>query len=73
MANPLYEMYGQPQYQPQQQQVPQNNFMQQLQNFRSMINGDPQQLVQNLMMSGKMSQAQFQQYSQMANQILGRG
>ena len=49
-----------------------NNLSDKLQQFRSMINGNPQQIVQNLLSSGRMSQAQFQQYSQMANQILGR-
>ena len=49
-----------------------NNLADKLQQFGSMINGNPQQIVQNLLSSGRMSQAQFQQYSQMANQILGR-
>ena len=32
---------------------------------------NPQQMVQKLLNSGKMSQAQFNQYRDMANQILG--
>lgn len=65
MANPLFNQYGG-------QSIQRNNFINQLQQFQSMINGDPQQIVQNLIQSGQMSQDQFNQYSQMANQIMGR-
>lgn len=51
---------------------PQNNLMQRIQQFAQTVNGNPQQIVQNLMRSGQMSQQQFQQYSQMANRLLGR-
>lgn len=67
--NPLFDI-SRPQVQP--QSMPQNDFMSRLQQFGQMIQGNPQQIVQNLMSSGKMSQQQFQQYAQMANQILGR-
>ncbi len=46
--------------------------MEKLQQFGSMVNGNPQQIVQDLLRSGKMSQQQFEQYAQTANQILGR-
>jgi hypothetical protein len=65
--NPLFDISN-----PQPQPMPQNDFMSRLQQFGQMIQGNPQQIVQNLMSSGKMSQQQFQQYAQMANQILGR-
>lgn len=42
------------------------------QNFqRNFGNANPQQMVQNLLNSGKMSQAQFNQYRDVANQITG--
>lgn len=69
MANPLFNQMNMPGQMPME---PGGNFMAQLQQFRNMINGDPQQIVQNLIQSGQMSQDQFNQYSQMANQILGR-
>ena len=68
MPNPLF---NQPQQQPMMNQNG-SNFFAQLQQFSNMVKGDPQQLVQNLLSSGRMTQEQFQQYSQMANQILGR-
>ena len=37
--------------------------------FRSTFQGDPQQKVQELLNSGKMTQDQFNQLSQMANQF----
>ncbi len=73
MPSPLYDMamrMGAPQMQPQPMQRP--NFMQQLSQFASSLNGNPQQMVQNLIQSGQMSQQQFQQYAQLANQITGR-
>lgn len=40
------------------------------QNFR-LNNSNPQQIVQNLLNSGKMTQEQFNQYRNFANQITG--
>lgn len=37
--------------------------------FRQNFTGDPRQIVQNLLNSGQMSQAQFNQLSQMANEF----
>lgn len=50
------------------------NFMNQFNQFRQNFgNGqNPQAVVQQLLDSGKMSQEQFNQLSQMANQIMGR-
>ena len=68
MANPLFNQFGQPQQAP----VMPNNFFEQLKQFASTFNGDPKQTVQSLIQSGKMSQDQFNQYAQIANQLLGR-
>lgn len=44
--------------------------LQQLTDFaKTLKGGNPQQIVQNLLSSGKMSQEQFQQLSQVANNI----
>ena len=48
------------------------NFMNQFNQFKQQFgNQNPQQVVQQLLNSGQMSQEQFNQLSQMANQILG--
>lgn len=62
--NPLLNMMG--------GQMPQNNLaqlVQQYNQFKSTFAGDPRQAVQNLISSGKMSQAQFNQLAQLANQL----
>jgi len=52
-------------------QTPQNNFLSFVQQIRQ--NGiSPEQTVRQLISSGRMSQDQFNQLSQIANQILGR-
>lgn len=43
--------------------------IQQFNQFRKAFNGNPQHAVMNLMRQGMMSNAQFQQLSQMANQF----
>lgn len=45
------------------------NFVNQLNQFRSGLQVDPKQQVQELLNSGKMSQTQYNQLSQMATQI----
>lgn len=61
MNNPLFQMMGQ------------NNGMggliQRFQQFRQMFQGDPRQQVQQLLNSGKVSQAQYNQAVQMAQQL----
>lgn len=37
------------------------------------MNGNPRQMVEELVKSGRMSQDQFNQYAQIANQIIGSG
>lgn len=46
------------------------NFMNQFNQFRQGIQGNPQQMVQNMLQNGQMSQDQFTQLSNMANQIM---
>lgn len=52
-----------------QPQNPITNMINQLNQFRQTFQGDPKQQVQQLLNSGKMSQQQFNQLSQMATQI----
>ena len=65
MSNPLYNaMAGN-----------HNGLLQRFQQFKQMFTGDPRQRVQDLMNSGKISQNQYNQAVQMANQLsrmLGR-
>jgi polyhydroxyalkanoate synthesis regulator phasin len=53
------------------------NPMQQLiadaKNLQKTFNGNPKQMVEELVKSGRMSQDQFNQYAQIANQIVGSG
>lgn len=53
----------------QQMQNPMTNMFAQLNQFRQTFHGDPKQQVQQLLNSGRMSQAQYNQLSQMATQI----
>lgn len=46
------------------------NFISQFNQFRQGIQGNPQQMVQNMLQNGQMSQEQFNQLSNMANQIM---
>ena len=61
MSNPLFQMMG--------GGGMQNNIMQRFQQFRQMFQGDPKQQVQQLLNSGKVSQEQYNQAVQMANQL----
>lgn len=64
MANQLFNMLG-----GQQQMNPMTNLVNQLNQFRQSFSGDPKQQVQQLLNSGRMSQSQYNQLSQMATQI----
>ena len=55
--NPLY------------QQMNGGNVLQRFQQFKQMFTGDPKQQVQQLLNSGKVSQTQYNQAVQMANQL----
>lgn len=62
--NPLFNAMG--------GQAPQNGpaqLAQQFQQFRTNFSGDPRQMTQNLISSGRMTQAQYNQLAQLANQI----
>lgn len=61
--NDLFQRFGGPQ-----------NFINQFNQFRQRFGNqsNPQQIVQQLLDSGQMSQQQFNQLSHMANQILNR-
>lgn len=64
MANQLFNVLG-----GQQQMNPMTNLVNQLNQFRQSFSGDPKQQVQQLLNSGRMSQSQYNQLSQMATQI----
>ena len=73
MANPLFNLFSN-----QNQAPPQNNpfgnamqMMQQFQQFRNGFQGDPKRAVQSLLASGRMTQEQFNQLSNMAQQFQG--
>ena len=53
-------------------QMPQGmqNMMQAFQQFKASFSGDPQQQVQQLLNSGRMSQQQYNQLSQMAQNLM---
>ncbi|MBO6270015.1 MAG: hypothetical protein J6N19_12865 [Clostridium sp.] len=55
--NPLYQQTGQ------------NNVMQRFLQFKQQFRGNPQEQVQQLLNSGRISQAQYDQAVQMANQL----
>lgn len=46
-----------------------NNLVNRFNEFRNSLQGDPQQMVQQLLQSGRMSQAQFNQLRQMASEF----
>ena len=58
MSNPLYPGPQMP-----------NGIMQRFQQFQRMFRGDPQQQVQQLLNSGKVSQDQYNKAVQMSNQF----
>ena len=61
MNNPLYQMVN--------QQTGNNGLIQRFQQFRQMFQGDARQQVQQLLNSGQVSQAQYNQAVQMAQQL----
>ena len=57
------------------QQMQGNSLIERFKQFQQMFRGDPRQQVQNLLNSGKVTQAQYNNAVQMANQLqrmLGR-
>lgn len=65
MANPLYNQYNQPINDGGLSQI-----IEQAKEMRKTFNGNPQQVVQNLLNSGQMSQKTFNELSQIAQQVV---
>lgn len=63
MGNPLFNQFGN-------QNNNMNDFINQIMDFKKNFTGNPKQEVEKLLSSGQMSQQQFNQLSQIANQIL---
>lgn len=61
MANPLYNQLG--------GQAPMNPALQKILEFKKNFSGNPQQAVQNMLNSGRISQAQVNQYAQQASEL----
>lgn len=62
MSNPLYQQIGNP-------QMGNGNILQRFQQFRQMFQGDPRAQVQQLLNSGQVSQQQYNQAVQIAQQM----
>ena len=65
MANPLFGQFGG------NQNNPMSQFMGEFKRLQQTVK-DPRKVVEDLLQSGKMTQQQFNQLSQMANQMTGR-
>lgn len=63
MANPLYQAIGN-------QPNPMADLIRQAKEFKKSFNGNPREEVQRLLNSGQMSQQQFNQLSQIAQQVV---
>lgn len=62
MSNPLYD----------QMSKEQPSMLQQFAQFKQNFRGNPQQIIQQMMQSGKISQEQFDKAVQTANRLMGR-
>ena len=62
MANALFNQFGR-------QKNPLEQLAQQAREFRKQFVGNPRQQVEQLLASGRMTQQQFNQYSQIAQQV----
>lgn len=58
-----------PLYQQMMPQMPQNNMIQRFMQFRQQFKGNPQEQVQQLLNSGKVTQQQYDAAVQMANSL----
>jgi hypothetical protein len=63
MPNPLFNTMGN-------QSNPMADIIRQARNFKKQFTGNPRQEVERLLQTGRMSQQQFNQFSQMAQQIV---
>lgn len=50
--------------------MPQNNLISQFLQFKKNFTGNPQEMVQNLLNSGRVTQEQLNRYAQQANEIM---
>jgi hypothetical protein len=64
MSNALYNQFGR-------QNNPLEQLAQQAREFQKQFKGSPRQEVERLLRTGQMSQAQFNQFSQIAQQVAG--
>lgn len=62
MSSPLFNIFGN-------QNNQMNDLINRFNQFKRTFNGNPQQQVENLLRSGRMTQEQFNQYKQMAEQM----
>ena len=62
MSNPLYDQY---------KNLNRNNIIQQFNQFKQNFRGNPQEQVQQLLNSGKVTQAQYDQAVQKARMLQG--
>ena len=62
MSNALYNQFGR-------KNNPFEQLAQQAREFQKHFNGSPRQEVERLLQTGQMSQSQFNQYSQIAQQV----
>ena len=63
MSNPLFNMMGK-------QSNPMADLIRQARNFKNQFSGNPRQEVERLLQTGRMSQQQFNQFSQIAQQVV---
>ena len=63
MANPLYNNFSN-------QSNPMVDIIRQARDFRKQFTGNPRQEVERLLQTGRMSQQQFNQFSQIAQQVV---
>ena len=63
MSNPLYNNFGN-------QSNPRADLIRQAKQFKNQFNGNPREEVQRLLNSGELSQADFNRYSQIAQQVM---
>ena len=63
MANPLYNTMAN-------QSNPMTDLVRQAREFRKQFNGNPRQEVERLLQTGQLSQADFNRFSQIAQQVV---
>lgn len=61
MSNPLFDQFG---------NKGNNDFISQFNQFKKNFNGNPQQMIQQMLNSGKITQDQLNQAMQRANQLM---